>query len=459
MRSAIHQRIASSQVFATSNGGLVCIWAGGTYSGDGVSQREGRTCFNCGGALAASARFCSHCGMQLDNLSDPVEVALIGTNRVRLAQDTLSIRDLLGVVEAGVSWWQQKLQHAEGVDRQRAAEAIKELSRILDSLSAQLARGRETMRITSRLPPLRASDVACPVCGRGNRSSARFCVGCGTTLDAAVLPPVAAVATPMRLAISGRSDVGRVRTNNEDVCYAGELHSGDGLHATLLMVADGMGGAEAGDVASAMARDIVKQELVTALNREDRPASDTAWQALLSRIVMSANQQIHAAARAHPGRRGMGTTLTMAVLLDYAVHIAHVGDSRAYLINAAGISADGSTIIQLTSDHSIVARLVDIGQLSAAQARHHPHRNMLYRSLGTEAAIEVDTFSNALQTGDMLLLCTDGLDTHVEADEMAALATQSSLSPAQICNQLIELANKRGGRDNVSVVIARVRDS
>lgn len=423
-----------------------------------MSQKEGRTCFNCGSALAASARFCSYCGMQLDNLNAPVEVALTGTNRLRLTQDTLSIRDLLGVVEAGVSWWQQKLQQAEGVDRRRAAEAIKELSRILDSLSEQLARGRETMRITARLPPLRFAEVACPFCGRGNRRGARFCLSCGRALDSATVAPAAAPPAPMQLAVAGHSDVGRVRSNNEDVFYAGELHSGDGLHATLLMVADGMGGAEAGDVASAMARDIVKQELVAALNQEARPDADAAWHGLLQRIVTSANRQIYAAAQADPARRGMGTTLTLAVLQDYRVHIAHVGDSRAYLLNAGGVDDAGQPIIQLTSDHSIVARLVDIGQLSPEQARSHPHRNMLYRSLGTEAAIEVDSFSHALQPGDMLLLSSDGLDTHVTAAEMAALALQSQFSPQQICERLIEMANERGGRDNISVVIARVRD-
>jgi protein phosphatase len=395
--------------------------------------------------------------MQLDNLSAPVEVAITGANRLHLTQDTLSVRDLLGVVEAGVSWWQQKLQHAEGVDRHRAAEAIKELSRILESLSAQLAHGRETMRITSRLPPLRAAEIACPVCGRGNRSGARFCVGCGKAFDTAAVTPTVAPPGPMQLAIGGRSDVGQVRSNNEDVFYAGELHSGDGLHATLLMVADGMGGAEAGDVASSMARDIVKQELVNALNQQERPQDDTAWQELLERSVISANRQIYAAARADPGKHGMGSTLTLAVLHDYRVHIAHVGDSRAYLLNADGVDAEDRQILQLTSDHSIVARLVDIGQLSPEQARSHPHRNMLYRSLGTDAAIEVDRFSHALQPGDALLLSSDGLDTHVTPADIAALAVQSHVSPAHICDRLIDLANERGGRDNISVVIARVR--
>ncbi len=422
-----------------------------------VSQKEGRTCFNCGSALAANARFCSYCGMQLDNLSAPVEVAIPGINRLEFTQDTLSVRDLSSVVAAGVSWWQQKYQHSEGVDRRRAAEAIKELSRILESLSEQLASGRETMRITQRLPPQRIAEVICPLCGRGNRRGARFCLGCGQVLDSAAGTSTTMPPGPMQLSIAGLSDVGQVRSNNEDVVYAGELHSSDGLHATLLMVADGMGGAEAGDVASAMARDIVKQELVDALNQEARPDDDAAWQRLLQRIVISANRQIYAASRNDPGRQGMGSTLTLAVLHDYRVHIAHVGDSRAYLLNAGGVDDEGQPIIQLTSDHSIVARLVDIGQLSLEQARNHPHRNMLYRSLGTAATIEVDSFSHALQPGDMLLLSSDGLDTHVTPEEMAKLALHSQLSPSRICEQMIELANKRGGRDNISVVIAGVR--
>lgn len=420
-----------------------------------MTKNDARTCFNCNAPLAGNARFCASCGIQLDDATFPVEVALAGRNRVRVSQESLSVRELLSVVESGVYWWQQRLQTADEVGRERAAEAIKDLSRILESLSQQLAQGRETIRITTRLPTLRAYDQPCPACGRGNRAGAKFCLACGALLAAPVPTPPAVPPPPPRLSIAGRSDTGRVRKNNEDVFYAGEFTSSDGRLATLLLVADGMGGAEAGDVASALARDIVKRELVEALSAR-RPASSEEWHALLRQAVVTANTTIYEQARANPAQRGMGTTFTLAVVADQAVYIAHVGDSRAYLINPAGVTEDGACIVQLTADHSLVARLVDIGQLTPEQARVHPHRNMLYRSLGTDATVEVDTLTQPLRVGDLLLLCSDGLDSHVDDNEILKIAT-SGLSPAKMGERLVDLANERGGRDNISVVIAVVR--
>jgi serine/threonine protein phosphatase PrpC len=151
----------------------------------------------------------------------------------------------------------------------------------------------------------------------------------------------------------------------------------------------------------------------------------------------------------------MGTTLTIALIVGDRLYVASVGDSRAYLINASGVTEDGATAAQLTSDHSLVARLVDIGQITAEQARTHPQRNLLYRSIGTDPSVEVDTLSEQLEPGDVLLLCSDGLVNHVRDEEIARCALEQR-DPGRACEQLVALANERGGRDNISVVIVRV---
>ncbi|RRR69797.1 MAG: Stp1/IreP family PP2C-type Ser/Thr phosphatase [Candidatus Viridilinea halotolerans] len=372
---------------------------------------------------------------------------------MHLAADTLDLRDLLAVVEAGVLYWRRRLASDEGVARERAAAAIKELSQILDSLAMQIAQGRETVRITSHLPAQRVAPRPCALCGRGNREQAKYCIACGAPLRAGLRP---ATSAPPRLQvkIAARSDVGRVRQLNEDTFYAGEFARADGAVGTLLLVADGMGGHQAGEVASALARDGLKQALTSALSA-GVPASDEAWHTLLTQVVAAANQQIYQQGQRNAQRSGMGTTLTVALLVEGRAHLAHVGDSRIYLINAQGLGSEGATWLKLTTDHSLVARLVDIGQLTPAQARTHPQRNVVYRSLGSDPTVEVDTLSQALASGDQLLLCSDGLTSHVEDEELAAIAIAET-SADRACERLIALANERGGSDNISVVLARV---
>jgi protein phosphatase len=171
--------------------------------------------------------------------------------------------------------------------------------------------------------------------------------------------------------------------------------------------------------------------------------------------VIEGNQQVYKRATSDETMAGMGTTLTLLVIVGTRVHLAHVGDSRAYLFNADGVTDDETTLMRLTSDHSLVARLVDIGQITSEQARMHPQRNMLYRALGTRSTVEIDTSSHPLGVGDCLLLCSDGLIAHVEDDELADMVLQGR-SPDQVCASLIALANQRGGRDNISVVLAMV---
>lgn len=414
-----------------------------------MTDERSQICAVCQAPLAPQARFCNRCGTPVPPPPSD-EVLVASTRQVRIGADTLSLPDLLALVEAGVAHWRRRLDQAEGVARTEAAAAIKELSRILESLAEQVAQGRETVRITRRLPSKRDYATPCAVCGRGNRAGAKYCIACGTALrSGAPQPPTPPPA--FSLQIAAHSDVGLQRRLNEDTIYAGNYATADRPIGTLLIVADGMGGHSAGDQASQLAVATIKQNLRSALETGP-PSDDLSWQALLQRVASEANQAVLAAAQALGGR-GMGTTLTLALVVERRIHIAHVGDSRAYLINAAGVTSDGATWNQLTSDHSLVARLVDIGQLTPDEARTHPQRNMIYRSLGSDPNLEIDTLSHALAPGDHLILCSDGLNNHVEDAEIAKIVLEAQNETAAV-RTLIALANQRGGSDNISVVLA-----
>jgi PPM family protein phosphatase len=418
-----------------------------------LSVTPTRACQRCGTPLALGARFCTRCGAAAADA--PIDdVMLSGGRGLRVSSDSLSLRELLGVVEAGVTFWRQRLEQAEGVARDQAAAAIKDLSQILDSLATQIAQGRETVRVTGRLPAQRAAPTPCAVCGRGNRRGANYCVACGAPLRAG-LTPATAPPPPITLAVAAASDVGRARPVNEDTIYAGEFTTVDGTLGILLLVADGMGGASAGEVASGLACDTVKAQLTESLSA-GLPADDAGWHELLRAAVAEANRRVYEQARATPAQRGMGTTLTAVVIAGKRAHLVHVGDSRAYLINQAGLGAEGVHWQQLSTDHTIVARLADIGQITPEEARSHPQRHMLYRSLGTDPTTDIDTMSQALAAGDVLLLCSDGLVNELEDAELARIVLGEP-GAARAAERLVALANERGGKDNISVVIARAR--
>jgi protein phosphatase len=385
----------------------------------------------------------------------PRERVVTGVGRLQVSHDALDLRALLSVVESSVAWWQRRLDTGSQVTREQAAAAISDLSRILESLSQQLAQGRETVRITTRLPRVRAYALGCPACGRGNRAGARYCQSCGTLLpDPATSRPAHQAAPTVRVQTAACSDTGQERTQNEDTCYAGMLPLPGAAPAALLLVADGMGGMQAGDEASRLASETARRWLAEHLAAQC-PTHDAGWHDLLRDTVREANRRVYEQAT-HRGHQGeMGTTLTLLLVVGQHAHLAHVGDSRAYLLNRDGVTEDGATWMQMTSDHSLVARLVDIGQLTPAEAQAHPQRNILYRALGTHPAIEVDTLSQPLQRGDRLLLCSDGLIVHL-ADAGLARLTLEPRSADAICNRLIAAANERGGTDNISVVLALV---
>lgn len=252
--------------------------------------------------------------------------------------------------------------------------------------------------------------------------------------------------SPIRTHTAALTDVGRRRTGNEDSHRVWVAEGEPGTHAAdlLLIVCDGMGGSNAGEVASRIAADVVLQHLVEA------PADDTAT--ALAHAVHAANAEVWEQGRSRSDLSGMGTTCTVLALKGEQVLVAHVGDSRAYLVRAHQAR-------QITTDHSLVAQLVARGQLTADEARTDPRRNVVTRSVGVAPDIEVDVVAvgEPLRHGDTLVVCSDGLHGQMSDAEIAALAEGDSLEDA--CRDLVALANERGGPDNITVALLRVERS
>ena len=224
------------------------------------------------------------------------------------------------------------------------------------------------------------------------------------------------------------SHVGRIRSSNEDSVHPASAGTGDEL---LAVVADGMGGAAAGEVASATALEAVL-------------AAETD----IAERVRSANRAVHALATARRELAGMGTTVTAVRLAaDGTARFGHVGDSRAYLLR-------GDELRQLTDDHTVVAEWMAAGAITPDEAKTHPRRGMLTRSVGVAPEVVVDTFTEHLEPGDRLLLCSDGLNGMVADDDIAAILGEGD--PEQAVWGLIEAANSAGGHDNVTTLVVDV---
>ncbi len=244
------------------------------------------------------------------------------------------------------------------------------------------------------------------------------------------------------LKFGAKTDLGRVRDNNEDKFdfFEPEDPAVLATKGRFYAVADGMGGHSAGQIACELALKAVIQSYYGS------PSADT--ESSLKRAVEEANALIHATAQAMPDRQGMGTTLTAAVVRDDKLVIAQVGDSRAYLLRGGAIS-------QMTEDHSWVAEQVRMGTMTLAEAQVSPFRNIITRSMGTAPQVEPDIFTHDLQEGDTVVLCSDGLSGHLEPPEILAVA--GSYSPSVAALTLIDAANARGGRDNITAVVLSVR--
>ena len=249
-----------------------------------------------------------------------------------------------------------------------------------------------------------------------------------------------------------------MREHNEDAFVVADLTRGTstlepallthtvGNHGTLFMVADGMGGAAAGEIASAMAIDVVLEELTTALTADERPTDDV-FAAAIKRATAAANAHIHTFALEHPEFRGMGTTATVAGVLGDTLYLAQVGDSRAYLVrNGVGR--------QITKDQSLMQKLIEAGELTEEEAEQSERRNIILQALGPEATIKVDLTHQPVRRGDLLVLCSDGLSGQVRGDEITRIVTEER-SLAAACERMIDRANEMGGPDNITVIVAR----
>jgi len=239
-----------------------------------------------------------------------------------------------------------------------------------------------------------------------------------------------------------RSDTGLVRAANEDAVAVSAAHG-------LAVLADGMGGYSAGEVASNIATTVICQAVEKRLGKRAwRRAPDAgAVRQLLASAVEFANDAILASARRQPEHAGMGTTLVVGLFHHDQITIAHVGDSRAYRLRQGRLE-------QLTHDHSLLQEELDAGLISPEQARFADHKNLVTRAVGIEPALAVEIHEHQVAAGDLYLLCSDGLSDMLAEEEIAELARDADLQHA--ADALVQRANQHGGHDNISVILARV---
>ena len=235
--------------------------------------------------------------------------------------------------------------------------------------------------------------------------------------------------------IHSKIDKGIIRNSNQDAYIAGQLSE----NVAFAIVCDGMGGANAGNVASEIAVKTISEYLFNSY-RENMTVYDV--EKLIKNAVTSANIQIFDRAKTNDSLTGMGTTVVIAVIKENNAVIANVGDSRIYLIN--------DSITQLTTDHSIVQSLIESGKITPSDAKVHPRKNVITRALGVEPQVIIDTDFVNVKNNETLLLCTDGLTNFVNEDQILEIFKNNDIS--LVCEKLVEFANKNGGGDNITAV-------
>lgn len=235
--------------------------------------------------------------------------------------------------------------------------------------------------------------------------------------------------------IFGKTDKGMVRKENQDAFYVADLPN----NAGFAVVCDGMGGANAGNIASKMAVDHISGYILNSYR--DSMTSDSIIKTLQS-ALLSANIEIYDAALSRPELKGMGTTAVAAIYKGNSAFICNIGDSRAYKIN--------SEITQITRDHSIVQSLVESGELTAEEAKNHPNKNVITRALGTEKNVMPDCYEISMEEDDKLLICTDGLTNFLNN---SSILSQFSEKTENVPEKLIAAANSAGGGDNITAVV------
>jgi PPM family protein phosphatase len=264
--------------------------------------------------------------------------------------------------------------------------------------------------------------------------------------------------TEIRLRLFGRTDVGQIREHNEDNFLIADLTRKSrslmepdrdqvvGSRGTVMGVCDGMGGAAAGEVASQLAVDIIYEKLA-----QGHPADHNELARGLVRAVEEAGARIFNEARADRTRRGMGTTATIAALVDARLFVAQVGDSRAYVLREG-------RLVQVSRDQSLVNQLIEAGQLTEEEAETFEHNNIILQALGTAETVQVDLTYVDLRRGDVLLLCSDGLSGMIRSEEIREVLSTIP-EPLEACRELTERANRAGGHDNITVIVARFEGS
>jgi protein phosphatase len=262
--------------------------------------------------------------------------------------------------------------------------------------------------------------------------------------------------TEIRVRLFARTDVGQVREHNEDNFLVADLtrrqrglmeanrQTTIGPQGAVFAVCDGMGGAAAGEIASQLAVDIVCEKMIEGLDDSAAVGRDELGRRLV-RAVEAAGLRIFQEAKVDRTRRGMGTTVTAAALVDEILFLAQVGDSRGYILR-------NGTLTQVTRDQSLVNQLIEAGQLTEEEAETFEHNNIILQALGTSDTVQVDLTYVELRQGDILLLCSDGLSGMVRFDEIREIL-RSSADPLETCKTLTERANQAGGHDNITVIV------
>ena len=236
--------------------------------------------------------------------------------------------------------------------------------------------------------------------------------------------------------ISAKTDVGMVRSNNQDSYSAGDLTS----EVTWAVVCDGMGGANGGNVASETAVKVISDKLTSGYHIG---MNDNSVKNLIVSAIEAANMTLFSMARNNEELSGMGTTVVLAVRNTDTLYISNVGDSRIYIVSDSGIT-------QVTTDHSVVQIMLDRGEISPEEAKDHPKKNVITRALGVDPDVRIDYSQEQLNENDIVLLCTDGLTNYV--DDETILEICKTEDKYKIADKLVELANENGGGDNVTVV-------
>ena len=251
------------------------------------------------------------------------------------------------------------------------------------------------------------------------------------------------------LEIATRSDPGRVRPHNEDSVFVDSALG-------FAVLADGMGGYNAGEVASGMATAPLGAAMAKALAErgpDEGEIDGQGWaRVALAREIVRVNESIHRAAESQPQYFGMGTTLVAALFHDDRVTVAHIGDSRMYRLR-------GDQLSQLTRDHSLLQEQVDDGIITAEQARQAKNKNLVTRALGIDPTVEIEANDHEARAEDIFLLCSDGLTDMIDDGSIASTLSSFAAQPEQGAIRLVDMANEHGGRDNVSVIVVRVKQA